>query len=136
MAATVRQQPLDVLGDDVDLEVDPIAGLTGAEGGPRQRLGDQADREPVGAGLDDRQADAVDGDRALVDEVAAETVGQGDLDDLPVLAGLPAYDGPGAVDVSLNDVAAETRCRSDGALEINRRARFQTSERRAQQCFA
>ena len=39
------EQLLDVLGDDVDLEVDPVAGLLGAEGGAGQGLGDQADGE-------------------------------------------------------------------------------------------
>ncbi len=50
----------DVLGDHVDLEVDPVTGLAEAEGGAGERLGDQADREPVGARLDDGEADAVD----------------------------------------------------------------------------
>ena len=73
----------------------------------RERLGDQADGEAVVARLDDGEADAVDGDRALVDDVAGEVGGQRDLDDLPVLARGAASDRPDAVDVALHDVAAE-----------------------------
>ena len=39
------EQLLDVLGEDVDLEVDPVAGLAVAQGGAGEGLGDQADRE-------------------------------------------------------------------------------------------
>ena len=38
-------QPLDVLRDDVDLEVDRVAGLLAAERGEGERGRDQADRE-------------------------------------------------------------------------------------------
>ena len=50
-------------------------GLLEAEGGAGQRLGDQADGERAGRGRrrrHDGQADAVDGDRALVDQVARQ----------------------------------------------------------------
>ena len=36
------EQLLDVLGEDVDLEVDPVADLAAAEGGAGEGLGDQA----------------------------------------------------------------------------------------------
>ena len=108
-----------MLGEDVDLEVDPVAGLAQAEGGAGEGLGDQADRERLGAGLDDRQAHAVDGDGALVDEVLAEAGGHRDLDDLPVLAGLAAYDVADGVDVALDDVAAQALVGGHGALEVD-----------------
>ena len=64
------QHALDVARDQVDLEVDPAAGDEGAERGVLQRVRNQVDAElaAVREVLDavDRQADAVDRDRALV----------------------------------------------------------------------
>ena len=58
--------------------------------------------------VDHGQRDAVDGDRALVDEVAAQSpAGSETSTSSQCSDGLPAYDGPGAVDVPLHDVAAE-----------------------------
>ena len=59
------------------------------------------------AHLHDRQGDPVDGDRALRHQVALEVGGQGDLDELPVLARRTPHHGAGGVDVALDDVAAE-----------------------------
>ena len=47
IAAHRRQQPLDVLGDHVDLEVDLVADGDRAESGPGQGLRDQAHLEPA-----------------------------------------------------------------------------------------
>ena len=116
------EQPLDVLGDDVHLEVDRVAGLLEAERGQGEGGGDEADSEVVEAGLDDREADAVDRDRALLDDVAGEVRGQGDLDDLPVLGGLALQHRAGAVDMALDDVAAEARADGRGAFEVDRGA--------------
>ena len=58
--------------------------------------------------VDDGQRDAVDGDRALVDEVAGQLGRQRDLDDLPVLATAP--------------VVRRTRCRRRGPARCGRRA--------------
>ncbi len=67
----------------------------------------------------DGERDAVDGDRPLVDQVAAHPVGEADLDDLPVLAGGAGQDLAGAVDVALDDVPAEPLLRGDRALEVD-----------------
>ena len=85
-------------------------------------------REPVVACLDDGEADAVHGDRALVDQVAAELGRHGHVDDLPVLAGRAGGDGADAVDVTLDDVAAEPGGRGDRALEVDPVARLDAGE--------
>jgi hypothetical protein len=69
------QQLLDVLGDHVDLEVDRVARALAAERRQPERRRDEAHLEPVVAERADGQGDAVDGDRALLDDVAAEAAG-------------------------------------------------------------
>src|SRR3954452_14297920 len=66
------EQAFDVLGEHVDFEVDGIARLLGAERGDGERVGDDGDVERAGLVVEggDGEADAVDGDRALLDDVA------------------------------------------------------------------
>ena len=115
----VAEQPFDVLREDVHLEVDRVAGLLDAERGQREGGGDEADGEVVGGRVDDGQADAVDRDRALLHDVAGQSVGQGDLDDLPVLGDPALDDVAGAVDVPLDDVPAEPAAERHGALQVD-----------------
>src|SRR5215204_4584356 len=65
-------QLLDVLGEDVDLEVDLVARLERAQGGDLERVRDQGDRKGLVVDRGDRERDAVDGDRALLDAVAED----------------------------------------------------------------
>ena len=112
------EQPLDVLGDDVGLEVDQVAHAAGAERRTGEGLGNEADGEGGLADLDDGEADAVDGDRALVDEVAREVGRQGDLDDVPVLAGRAGDDLADAVHVARTmPLAPETAKRQRGRVK-------------------
>ena len=67
-----RQQPLDVLREHVDLEVDRVARRERAERRLGQRVRDERDREAVVVERGDGQRDAVDGDRALLDAVAED----------------------------------------------------------------
>src|SRR5690349_13164698 len=69
------QQAFDVLGEHVDFEVDGVARLLGAERGDGEGVRDDRDVEGGGALLravvegGDGEADPVDGDRALLDDV-------------------------------------------------------------------
>ena len=72
------QQALDVLGDDVDLEVHGVARALAAEGGDLGGVRDDGDGEAVVGGVDDGEADAVDGDRALLHDVAEQSAGMRD----------------------------------------------------------
>src|SRR4029453_9692780 len=87
--------------------------------------GNEADLEPGvrdvgGADGADGQRDAVDGDRALLGDVAGQLLGQRDADDLPVRARHPGQHGPDAVDVALHEVPAQTGVRGDCALQVDR----------------
>lgn len=119
LLAPGAEQPLDVLGDDVHLEVDRVAGLLAAERGQVEGGGDEADGEVVRARVDHRQADAVDGDGALHDHVAGEVRGERDLHDLPVLGRRACEDRAGAVDVALDDVSAEAVADGHGTFEVD-----------------
>src|SRR5437764_5325181 len=107
-----REQTLDVLGRHVDLEVHGVAGLLGTEVGDLGGVRDHRHREPVVEDIDDREADAVDGDRALLDDVAQQ-VAVADAD-LEIRRGL--HDLTDAVDVTLDHVTAEAIGQPDRAL--------------------
>ena len=72
-----------------------------------------------GADRADGERDAVDGDRALLDDVAGQLGRQADAHDLPVLAGRAGQRRADAVDVALHHVPAEPGVRGDGALEVH-----------------
>src|SRR6185437_10438269 len=101
---------LHVLGDHVGLQVDSGPRLLAAERGAGQGFRDQADLEPgraralaaAGFRLAGRrygQADAVHGDRALLDDVPEDLISRGDPDDFPVRVRGPRGDRAGPVDV-------------------------------------
>ena len=78
-------------------------------------MGDHGDREPVGQRIDDGQADSVDGDRTLLDDVARQ-VGRHPhpeirhrFDDLA-----------DRVDMALHQVAAQAVGESHGTFEVHR----------------
>src|SRR4051812_34080160 len=66
------EEALDVLGGDVHLEVDEIADALLSERGDGRGVRDDGNREPVLEEIDDGEAHTVDGDRALLDDVAQE----------------------------------------------------------------
>src|SRR5258705_4186091 len=88
MSARVGNELLQVLGEDVDLEIDGSARLRGAQPGALERLGDERDLEPRVVQGAHGQRHAVDGDRALLDDVAHQLRVGVDADDArePLLA--------------------------------------------------
>src|SRR3954453_1079175 len=114
----VGNELLQVLGENVDLEVDGSPLPRPAERRPLQRLRDQRDREPVVADVRDRERDAVDRDRALLDDVAQQRRLGVDDDDAreALLARLADHAEP--VDVALDDVAAEAVGGPQRQLEV------------------
>src|SRR5690606_9571576 len=80
---------------------------------------------------DDRQRGAVDRDRALLDDVPGELGGQREAHDLPVLARRAVDHDSRAVDVTLDDVAAQASRGGHGALEVDPVPRLQVAQTRA-----
>src|SRR5215467_15182128 len=136
IARPAAEQPLHVLGDHVDLEVDHVAGLLAAERGARERLGDQADLDPVAAERGDRQADPVDGDRAFLHDVTRKRRRDRYPHDVPALAGPALADRAGPVHVALHQVPAEPAAQRQRALQVHRRALAEGSEAGAAQRLA
>ena len=67
-----KQQSFYIFGEDVGFDVDAAAFFLCVEVRRLERVRDQRDGEIAVADRRDRQADAVDGDRALFDDVAQE----------------------------------------------------------------
>ena len=77
----------------------------------------------------DGQADAVERDRAALDDVALEPGGELDPDAAREAVRRSLGDTVRRVDVALDDVAAEPVGGADGGLEVDRRARLEAAER-------
>ena len=103
--------------------------LTGSPGPLRPRVvtaavcGMTATVKPSSSGVDDGEADAVDGDRALLDDVAQQLGRHADLQ-----VGRRVDDLADGVDVALHEVAAEAVLEADRPLEVDRVARRQVAE--------
>src|SRR5215470_471113 len=72
IVVSAAAESLRVLREQVDLDVEVVAGDGRCERGVLERERDEGDLDPVAAQRGDRQRDAVDGDRALLDAVAQE----------------------------------------------------------------
>ena len=81
----------------------------------------------------DREARPVDGDRALLDDVAEELGRRVEPDAAAVALGLDAADGADAVDVPLDVVAAERLAGPERRLDVDARARREAAERGARE---
>src|SRR4051794_5124367 len=132
-SALAGNELLHVLGEDVDLEIDGSPLPSGAERRALEGLRDQRDREPVVADLRDGQRDPVDGDRALLHDVAQQRrLGIDGHDAREALVADVAHDAE-AVDVALHDVAAEAVGGAQRQLEVDPRVRLHAPERRPAQ---
>src|SRR2546423_13780509 len=100
-------QALHVLADQVAFEVQPAAGTGVAKVCALQRLGDQRDLQPAVAESRDREADAVERHRAVLDHLSFELA----VEPHPQAAGKAVVFGlddlRGAVDVALHDAPTE-----------------------------
>ena len=89
-------------------------------------ISDTSNQSSPSAG--NRQGDAVDRDRALLDDIPRHGGGQRDPHHLPVLRRRARDDVAGAVDVTLHDVAAEPAVERGGAFEVDVAADVDTAQ--------
>ena len=124
---------LHVLGQHIDLQVDRPTGRSGAERRALERLRDERDLERVVVDSRNGKGHALDRDRALLDDVAQQLGRRGDPDDPGEALLAHRVDLAGAVDVALDDVAAEPVAGAQRQLEVDRVARPERAERAAPQ---
>ena len=67
-----RQHPLDVLGEDIELEIDQIPNLERVDVCVAFRVGNDPNRETFRQDFGDCEADPVDGNRPFVSYVVGE----------------------------------------------------------------
>src|SRR2546430_285504 len=124
------QKPLDILRQDVGLEIDVVARLEPAERRRPERGLDERDGKALLIELGDRERDALDGDRSLLDQVAEDVRPDVDPDPLALALGLDRAHGTDGVDVPLHVVTAERVPRTQRGLEVHLAAeRLGTVER-------
>src|SRR5256886_1140555 len=128
VARSPGEQALDVLRQDVDLEVDGGAGAEVGERGRGERVRDERDLEAFVAERCDRQRDALDGDRALLDAVAEELGRRLHEQADAVAFGVRALHAPDAVDVALDVVAAERLAGPERRLDVHLGAGIERGE--------
>ena len=127
---------LHVFAEDVGFDVHRIAGAADGERRLFERVRNEGDAEEGVADIDQREADAVDGDGAFGDHQLGEFGGHVEPHFHPLPFRLDARDGSEAVDVALHEVAAESGLRGEGAFQIDRIARLQTAQVGAGKRFA
>ena len=124
----IAPQPLDVLREDVDLEVDRVAGLERAERRHLERVRDERDRE---ASVVERR----DGERCARRPRSSPSRRSSGLSPAGrrTTSQLAARsrEAADAVDVALDDVAAERVARAERRLDVHLVARGEATERRA-----
>ncbi len=108
-----------MLGQDVGLDVDPVARCEQPERGDGERVRYEHDREPVGQDVDKGEAHTVHGDRSLGDEQPDPLRVQSERQKLPLALRPPLTEYGRGVDMTLNEMPAQPVANSKRPLEID-----------------
>src|SRR5882672_1215699 len=122
-------ESLEVASDHVDLNINSVAQAIPADHRDRLRVRYYVDLKKVAAHRIDREAHAVDCDRALLRHVARERLRQLDTEHRRAARGLELHDLADAVDVTLNEVAVERLPELERRLEVDARAGAEPAQR-------
>src|SRR5213079_1936448 len=93
-----------------------------------ERVRDVRRREARDAAGGHRETHAVDGDRALLDQVGGQGAGGAEAVEEPVAVARDLLEASNAVDVALDDVAAHAVAHAERALEVDARPGGQLAE--------
>src|SRR5690348_6544062 len=115
-------QTLRVLRQQVDLDVQAVAGLRASQRRVLERERHERDLYALAAQRRDRQRDAVDRERALLDAVAQEARVEAEAQAGAVAFAVERLDLGRAVDVALDEVPAERLACAQRRLEVDLRA--------------
>src|ERR687898_1024848 len=127
------QEPLHVFGYDVRLQVHPVSHPEPPEVGVRAGLRQDGDGKRAFAHRDDGEADAVDADATLLDNVAEHGLRRAELPDLRFPLGPGREDLPYGVHVPLHDVPPEPVRRSHRPLQVDGAPLREAPQRRTPQ---
>ncbi len=122
------QHSLDIFREDIEFEIDVIAGLERFEIGVAFGVGDDPARETVGEKFGDGETDAIDGDRSFAGDVMAEVARQLDLKPVILTDRFESKNARGAIDVALDKMAAQSPVRREGSLEVDRTSTAQMAQ--------
>lgn len=112
-------EAFDVAGENIRLNVDLLAEAPGREVGARSGEGDERDAESGGTTVDDRQADAVDADAALFDDVPQQVRRRLVRGDHGGALGVQTAQAGGAVGSAAKDVPGHPVAEASGRFEID-----------------
>src|ERR1700720_1234512 len=98
---------LDVLPEQIGFDIDGVADLPSAQGRPRQRKRNNPDAEALLADAGHGQADAVDRNRALSNDIAQHRSWRRDVEHMVQTDFFPANNAAKLVDMASNEVAAQ-----------------------------
>ncbi len=128
---TRLEQALDVFRQHVHLDVDRRAGRLVAERRDGRGVGDHRDAERVVDEIEGGEADAVDRDRSLLDQVAVEVDRDADAQ-----VGRRIDDLADGVDVAEHEMSAEAIAERHRSLEVDDVSRHEATDHRAGQRLA
>src|SRR5690348_4454924 len=109
----------DVFADEVELEVHLIACTEIRHGGMGKRIRYDRDGKSIRADIEDREADAVEGDGAFFDHQAGKAGGEGDPE---LAAAVPVFGVPAdacSIHVTLHEVTVQSLSQSQGSLQVD-----------------
>ena len=128
-----RENLLDIFDQHVVLDVDGVAGLLETERRRAQRVRNYFDGKDAVLDRENGKADSVDGDRALLDQVARLRGRNLEGEEFGVALGLDRHDPADTVDVARDQMAAEQLAQREASLQIDAAAGLQIAKRGASQ---
>ena len=111
-------EPRDIFSEDVHFEIHGIARFAFAQCGDLPRMRNNPDREMIAAKVGDREADAVEGDRALRNDQRHERGIGGDFQEVIAPGGLSTRDATDAINVASDEMPIEPASDREGAFQV------------------
>src|SRR3989475_11436758 len=113
------RKPRDVLGHDVHLDVDLVAGALARDRRHGKCVGNQRHREAFVHHSGDGQADAVDSNGCFFDDIDVEILSDANLHPPGFALRCDAHDCPDVVHVSLHQMPSQTRVQPEWTLQVH-----------------
>src|SRR5438093_1911197 len=113
------REPCDVLGHDVHLDVDAVAGALAPDGGRGKGVRNYRHREALVGHPGDGQADAIDGNGSFFNDVGGEILRDANLHPAGFALRPDSHDCPHVIHMSLHQMPSQARVQSEWALQVH-----------------